>query len=336
MKIDKLLLSHGGGGEETYFLIKEYILKYFSNPILNQLEDSALLTDSFSELAFTIDGFTVKPIFFKGGNIGKLAVTGTINDLVVSGARPLYLTVGFIIEEGFLMKDFEKILESIKEEAEKNKIFVVAGDTKIVPKKEIDGIFITTSGIGKIIYKGISCSNLKPGDVIIVSGSIGDHGACILAEREGIKFDIELKSDCESLLPLAEELFNSKIEIHAMRDPTRGGLAATLYEWAYSSQVNIIVEEALIPVKPQVKAFCEALGFEPYHLPCEGRMVLSVPEKFAQKVLEILKNHPSGSSAQIIGKVLEKSSSPQVILKTLYGIERILENTSGELFPRIC
>jgi len=336
MKIDKLLLSHGGGGEETFFLIKEYILKYFSNPILNQLEDSAILNDGFSELAFTIYGFTVKPIFFMAGNIGKLAVTGSVNDLIVVGAKPLYLTVSFIIEEGFLMEDLEKILKSMKEEAEKNKIFIVAGDTKIVPKGEVDGIFITTSGIGKIVYNGLSCQNLKPGDVIIVSGSIGDHGACILAEREGIKLDIELKSDCESLLPLAEALFNAEIEIHAMRDPTRGGLSATLYEWAYSSQVNIMVEEAFIPVKPQVKTFCEALGFEPYHLPCEGRVVLAVPEKFGEKALKILKNYPSGESAQIIGRVLEKDSSPQVTLKTLYGTERILENTSGELFPRIC
>lgn len=336
MKFDKILLAHGGGGEETYTLIKEYILKYFSNPVLDQLEDSAVLSDSFSKLAFTIDGFTVKPIFFKGGNIGKLAVTGTINDLVVAGARPLYLTTSFIIEEGFLMGDFEKILQSMKEEAEKNKVSIVAGDTKIVPKKEIDGIFITTSGIGKIVYDGISCKNLKPGDVIIVSGPIGEHGACILAEREGIRFEVELESDCESLIPLGEALFNTEIEIHAMRDPTRGGLAATLYEWAYSSQVTILIEEEAIPVKPQVKAFCEALGFEPYHLPCEGRLVIALPEKYGEKALEILRSHPLGTEAKIIGKVLEKSSFPQVILKTLYGTERILENTSGELFPRIC
>ncbi len=336
MKFDKLLLAHGGGGEETFHLIKDCILKYFSNPVLEQLEDSAILTNPVEKLAFTIDGFTVKPLFFKGGNIGKLAVTGTINDLVVVGAKPLYLTVSFIIEEGFLLEDFEKILRSMKEEAEKNDVFIVAGDTKIVPKKEIDGIFITTSGIGKIIYDGISCKNLKPGDVIIVSGSIGDHGACILAEREGIRLEVELESDCESLFPLASSLFDSNIEIHAMRDPTRGGLAATLYEWAYSSQVNILVEEETIPVKPQVKAFCEALGFEPYHLPCEGRLVIALPEKYGEKALEILKAQSSGNSARIIGKVLEKSSFPQVILKTLYGTERILENTSGEFFPRIC
>jgi hydrogenase expression/formation protein HypE len=336
MKIDKLLLAHGGGGEETFLLIKDFILKYFKNPILDQLEDAAIIKEGNSKLAFTIDGFTVKPIFFKGGNIGKLAITGTVNDLVVMGAQPIYLTVSLIIEEGFSTEDLEKILKSMQEEAEKNKILIVAGDTKIVPKKEVDGIFITTSGIGKIIYEGISCKNLQPGDSIIVSGPIGDHGACIMAEREGIKMDIDLLSDCETLWPMLEPLFQSGIEIHAMRDPTRGGLAATLYEWAFSSQVNILVEEENIPVRPQVAAFCEALGFEPYHLACEGRVVIALPEKFAEKALEIIKNHPSGKEARIIGKVLDKAEKPQVILKTLYGTERILENTSGELFPRIC
>ncbi|MDN5379390.1 hydrogenase expression/formation protein HypE [Thermodesulfobacterium sp.] len=336
MGFEKLLLAHGGGGEETLSLIKDFILKYFTNPILEPLEDAALLTNQISRLAFTIDGFTVKPIFFKGGNIGKLAVTGTVNDLVVMGAKPLYLTVGFIIEEGFKIKDLEKILQSMQEEAIKNEIYIVAGDTKIVPKSEVDGIFITTSGIGEVIYSGISCKNLKPGDVILVSGPIGDHGACILAEREGIKVDIELESDCETLWPVLKPLFESGIEIHAMRDPTRGGLAATLHEWAYSSQVNLVVDEEKIPVRPQVKAFCEALGFEPYHLACEGRVVIALPEKDAEKALEILRSHPSAAEANIIGQVLDHSPSPQVYLKTLYGTHRVLENTSGELFPRIC
>ncbi|RKX60897.1 MAG: hydrogenase expression/formation protein HypE [Thermodesulfobacteriota bacterium] len=336
MKIDKFLLAHGGGGEETYQLIKNYILKYFSNPILNKLEDSAIFSVNSSKFAFSIDGFTVKPIFFKGGNIGKLAVTGTINDLVVMGAKPLYLTVSFLIEEGFSMDDFEKILKSIQEEALKNKVIVVAGDTKVVPKGELDKIFISTAGIGEVVYEGLSCKNLKKGDVIIVSGSIGDHGACILSEREGINLEIELNSDCESLWSLITPLFENNIEIHAMRDPTRGGLSATLYEWALGSQVSILIEEENIPVKPQVQTFCEILGFEPYHLPCEGRVVIALPEKEADKVLNLLKNHPSGKEAKIIGRVIEKTENPQVILKTLYGTHRILENTSGELLPRIC
>lgn len=336
MRVEKLLLAHGGGGEETFFLIKEFFLKYFDNPILSKLEDSALIFNSSGKFAFTIDGFTVKPLFFKGGNIGKLAITGTINDLAVMGARPLYLTVGFIIEEGFKLKDLEIILKSMKEEAEKNKILIVAGDTKIVPKGEVDGIFITTAGIGEVIYEGISCKNIVPGDLIILSGSIGDHGTCILAEREGINVEIDLESDCEALFPMLEPLFKAELEIHAMRDPTRGGLSATLYEWAYSSLVNILIEEEKIPVKPQVRSFCEAFGFEPYHLACEGRVVIALPEKDAYKALELLRSHPSGKEAEIIGKVLGKNSSPQVFIKTLYGTHRILENTSGELFPRIC
>lgn len=336
MKVEKILLSHGGGGEETLALIKNFFLKYFDNPILGNLEDSAIILNSFSKLAFTIDGFTVKPIFFKGGNIGKIAVTGTINDLVVMGAKPLYLTVGFIIEEGFKIGDLEVILQTMKEEAIKNEVTIVAGDTKIVPKGEVDGIFITTAGIGEILYEGISCKNLVPEDFIILSGSIGEHGACILAEREGIGVEIDLESDCNSLFSLVKPLFESRLEIHAMRDPTRGGLSATLHEWAYASSVVILVEEEKIPVKPQVRAFCEAFGFEPYHLACEGRVVIALPEKEASKALALIRKHPLGREAQIIGKVIKKSSFPQVLLKTLYGTHRILENTSGELFPRIC
>ncbi len=334
MQEKKLLLAHGGGGEETLSLINEVILKYFGNPVLNSLEDAGVFSPSAKSLAFTIDGFTVKPIFFKGGDIGKLSITGTANDLAVMGAKPLFISVSLIIEEGFSLADLEKILSSMKKELEENNIQVLAGDTKIVPKGEVDGIFISTSGIGEIVYPGISCKNLKPGDVIIVSGSIGDHGACILAEREGIKLDIELESDCASLYPLLEPLFNSGITLHALRDPTRGGLAATLYEWAYSSGVSITVEEEKIPVKETVQAFCEALGFEPYHLPCEGRVVIALPEKEAEKALSLLKSHPLGKEAALIGKVEE--GKPSVHIKTLYGTLRVLENTSGELLPRIC
>ena len=334
--MNRLLLSHGGGGEETYKLINEVILKYFGNPVLSSLEDAGLFEVNKKKLAFTLDGFTVKPLFFKGGDIGKLAITGTINDLLVIGARPISITVGFIIEEGFSLKDFCKILESMKKEVEKNEIFVAGGDTKIVPKGAVDGIFITTSGIGEVIYSGISCSALREGDLIIVSGGIGEHGACIMAEREGISMEIDLESDCATLLPILMPLFESGLEIHAMRDPTRGGLSATLYEWAYSSKVDILIEEEKIPVKPQVRAFCEALGFEPYHLACEGRVVISAPETSAYEILKILKSFEYGKDSAIIGRVIKKSDSPKVILKTLYGVERVLENASGELFPRIC
>ncbi len=330
-----ILLSHGGGGKETQEFIKNVILKYFGNPLASPLEDGTILYVN-KKIVFTTDGFTVKPIFFKGGNIGKLAVTGTLNDLAVMGAKPLYLSVSFIIEEGLSFEDFEKILQSMKRELEENNVLVACGDTKVVNKGEVDKIFIVTSGIGELVYEGISCKNLKPGDVIILSGSIGDHGACIMAEREGINLEVDIESDCASLYPLLEPLFKSGIEIHAMRDPTRGGLAATLYEWAESSGVEILVEEDKIPVKESVRAFCETLGFEPYHLPCEGRVVIALPEKEAEKALEFLKKHPLGKDAQIIGKVREPEKEPIVLLKTIYGPHRILENASGELFPRIC
>lgn len=336
MKFDRIFLSHGGGGEETLILIREFFLHYFKNSFLEKLDDSAIILNAPSKIAFTIDGFTVKPLFFKGGNIGKLAITGTINDLVVMGAKPLYLVVGFIIEEGFKFEDLELIVQSMKEEAEKNEVKIVSGDTKVVPQGEIDGLFITTAGIGEVLCEGISCKNLIPGDLILLSGPIGEHGACILTEREGIKIDIKLESDCEALFSLLKPLFEAKLEIHAMRDPTRGGLSATLHEWAYSSQVNILIEEEKIPVKPQVRTFCEVLGFEPYYLACEGRVVIALPEKEASQALRLLRKHPSGKFAQIIGKVIEKTPFPQVFLKTPYGTHRILENTPGELFPRIC
>ena len=336
MKSEKLLLSYGGGGEETYRFISDVILKYFGNEVLNSLEDAGVVDVPFDRLAFTTDGFTVKPLFFKGGDIGKLAVTGTINDLVVMGAKPLYLTIGLIIEEGFPFEDLERILSSMKKVLEENQVKVVAGDTKIVPKGEVDGIFVTTSGIGKIIYPGLSCKNLEQGDAIIVSGGIGEHGACIMAHREGIGLELDLETDCESLWKVLKDVFKAEIKIKAMRDPTRGGLAAVLYEWAYSSGVSLIIDEEKIPVKPQVKTFCEALGFEPYHLACEGRVVIAVASEDAEKLLDLLKKHPSSKEAAIIGKVYQKTDSPCVILKTLYGTERVMENSAGELFPRIC
>ncbi|WP_448588203.1 hydrogenase expression/formation protein HypE, partial [Thermocrinis sp.] len=227
--MDRILLSHGGGGEETWKLIKELFLKHFSNEYLNRLEDSALL-DMSCRIAFTTDAFTVKPIFFKGGNIGKLAVAGTVNDLAVMGAKPTYLSASFIIEEGFLWQELELVVKSMKVEAERAGVLLVAGDTKVVPRGSADGLFISTSGIGKVVFDGLSASNVRPGDVLIVSGSLGDHGACILAEREG--FDIDVESDCASLWSLVEGVLSTGAEVHAMRDPTRGGLSAVLHEWA--------------------------------------------------------------------------------------------------------
>lgn len=332
----RITLEIGGGGEETYRFIKEILLKYLGNSLLNNLEDASPLTLPSTDIVYTTDSFTVFPPFFKGGDIGKLAVTGTINDLVVMGAKPLFLSLALIIEEGFPMEALEKILLSIKNTLEENQVLIVTGDTKVVPKGALDGIFINTSGIGEIIYPGLSAKNLRPGDLILITGSIGEHGVCILAEREGINLQVELESDCASLLPLLEPIFRDSLELHALRDPTRGGLSGVLYEWARGSAVDILIEESSIPIKPQVKTFCEILGFEPYHLPCEGRAVIALPEREAERALSMLRRHPLGSDAQIIGRVLDYSQRPRVILKTSIGTKRILDPPKGEFLPRIC
>lgn len=329
----KLTLAHGGGGEETQKLIKELFITHFKNPILERMEDSALL-EVKGKIAYTTDSFTVKPYFFKGGDIGKLAVAGTVNDLAVSGARPLYMTASFILEEGFSLEDLERIVKSLSEEAKKVGIQIVAGDTKVLPKGGVDGIIIAASGLGEIIYDGLSSASLEEGDSIIVSGFIGDHGASVTAQRLG--FELPIGSDCAPLWDLVKKVLKSGFKVKAMRDPTRGGLSAVLYEWAQSSQVDIQVEEEAIPVREEVWGICEFLGLEPYHLACEGRIVFAVESKDAQKVLEVIRSHPLGREAQIIGRVLRKSDQPKVLIKTPYGVERIMEPPAGELLPRIC
>ncbi|RUM30346.1 MAG: hydrogenase expression/formation protein HypE [Aquifex sp.] len=330
----KILLSHGSGGEETQKLIKNLFLKHFSNEILNKLEDASILNIS-GKIAFTTDAFTVSPIFFKGGDIGKLAVAGTVNDLAVMGAKPRYMSLSFLIEEGLPFEDLEKIVKSISEEAKKNGVLIATGDTKVVPRGQVDKLFIATSGIGEVVRSGLSAHNLQEGDVIVVSGTVGDHGACILAEREGMEFDIPIESDCKSLWKMIEKLLNSEVEIHAMRDATRGGLAGVLNEWAEQSGVEIEIEEEKIPVREAVKGLCELLGFEPTHLANEGMVVIAVKEKDAEKLLEVLHSTEEGKNASIIGRVTKKGS-PKVVITTPYGVKRIMEPPAGELLPRIC
>ncbi|MFN3814006.1 MAG: hydrogenase expression/formation protein HypE [Aquificaceae bacterium] len=331
----KVLLSYGGGGEETWKLIKDVFIKYFDNDKLSRLEDSTILEIN-SKVAFTTDSFTVKPIFFSGGNIGKLAVAGTVNDLSVMGAKPLYLSTGFIIEEGFPLEELEIIAKSMRNEAKKVGALIVTGDTKVVPKGSVDGVFINTSGIGEVLYDGLSCKNVRPGDVIIVSGSIGEHGACILAQREGINVDMELQSDCNSLWSLVECIIGTGAKIHAMRDPTRGGLSAVLYEWAFASGVSFLIEQESVPIKGPVVGLCDLLGLEPYHLACEGRLVLAVPFEHGQKVLSAIRSHPDGKDATIIGEALPSDGLSKVFFKTPYGTHRTLDPPTGELLPRIC
>ncbi len=329
----QILLSHGGGGEETQKLIKDLFFKHFSNPILEKMEDSAVF-ETNSKLAFTTDSFTVSPIFFKGGNIGKLAIAGTVNDLSMMGAKPKYLSCSFIIEEGLLFEDLEKIVSSMAKEMKKSCVQIVTGDTKVVPKGSADKIFINTTGIGEVIYEGISAHSIQEGDVIITSGTIGDHGACIMAQREGIELE-GITSDCETLWPLVETLIKEKITIKAMRDPTRGGLSAVLNEWAEQSNIGIEVEEENIPVKDEVQGLCELLGLEPYTLANEGKLIIAVPQEEAEKILSVMKNNSLGKDAQIIGKTVSDYTG-KVILKSPYGSKRVMEPPAGELLPRIC
>lgn len=329
----RILLAHGGGGEETQKLIKELFFKYFSNPVLEQMEDSAVVETS-SKTAITIDGFTVSPIFFPGGNIGKLAVAGTVNDLAASGARPDYMAVSFVIEEGMPFGELEEIVRSMAQTAHQTGVKIVTGDTKVVPRGAVDKLFITASGVGTVVKEGLGARNLQPGDKIIVTGTVGDHGACIFALREGLDFE-GLQSDCAPLWDMVKPLLEEGLNVKAMRDPTRGGLAAVLNEWAQASNLAIAVEEEKIPVDERVLGLCEFLGIDPYQLASEGKMVIAVAPEDAPKALEIIRKHPSGEKAAVIGEVREKPAG-RVIIKTPYGVERFLEPPSGEILPRIC
>lgn len=328
------MLSHGGGGEEMQSLINGLFFKHFGNEILDRMEDSATLNVK-GKIAFTTDSFTVTPIFFNGGDIGKIAVAGTVNDLVSAGAKPLYLSCGFIIEEGFLYEDLERIVISMKEELQKSGAKIVAGDTKVVPRGKADGIFINTSGIGEIICDDISSHNLSFGDTIIITNEVGNHGACILANREELKVDGDLKSDCASLFAPISELFKRGIKPKAIRDATRGGLSAVLNEWALSSNVGIEVNESDILISNEVKGLCEIFGFEPYELANEGTMALCVKKEDAQNALKILREFDECKKANIIGVVLD-SYKGHAILKSPWGTSRFLEPPKGELLPRIC
>lgn len=329
-----LTLSHGSGGEESSELISGLIYSYFENEILLRSEDAAVF-DSHGKLAFTTDSYTVSPLFFSGGDIGKLAICGTCNDLAMMGARAMYLSCGFLIEEGFLISDLEKILSSMKSELEKNGAKIVCGDTKILPKGSLDKIYINTTGVGEVLYDGISQSSLALGDVIIASGYMGDHGATIFASREGIGISGELKSDCASLYPSVKKLIDAGVKIKALRDATRGGVAAVLNEWARASSACIEVDEASLNIKDSTKGLCEILGFEAYNLANEGMFLLSLHADEAKKALDVLKKDEICEHASLIGQVIE-SEKTRVELKSSYGTKRLLEYPSGELLPRIC
>lgn len=331
-----VLLGHGSGGKMTADLLKQFFLPAFTNPVLDLLNDQAELNTQGLRLAFTTDAFVVSPLFFPGGDIGRLAVNGTINDLAMCGALPLGLSGAFILEEGFPLADLHRITESMGQTCRETGVALVTGDTKVVEKGKGDGIFITTSGVG-IVIQGltISAEKARPGDHILVSGPIGDHGIAVLSAREGLEFETTLKSDTAPLHTLVQSMLEGSQEIHCLRDPTRGGLATTLNELAMSSRVGMVIEEQLIPVREEVRGACEMLGLDPLYVACEGRLVAIVGEQEASVVLERMRAHPLGEQARHIGQVVSKHPGA-VIMRTVLSSERLVETLSGAQLPRIC
>ena len=332
---DTILLAHGSGGKLSHELVEKTFLPLLANPALSKLDDSAIFEAS-GRLAFTTDGYVVNPIFFPGGDIGKLAVCGTVNDLSMNGARPLYLSLSAIIEEGLLLRDLERIARSVKKAAQEAGVNVIAGDTKVVNRGQADKLFITTSGVG-IVPPGVDISgaNARAGDKVLLSGTIGDHGMAIMSQREGLQFSMTLKSDCAPLNKLVSQMLRVSSGIHSMRDPTRGGLATTLNELARQSSVGIVIEEAEIPVKEEVKAACELLGLDPIYVANEGKLVAIVDPADAGKVLVRMRKNRYGRDAVIIGEVTSQHPG-KVVMRTKLGPSRIVDMLSGELLPRIC
>jgi hydrogenase expression/formation protein HypE len=332
---DRILLAHGSGGQLMHDLIKKSFVSTLSNPILEKLDDSAVF-DLSGRLAFTTDSYVVSPIFFPGGDIGKLAVCGTVNDLSMTGAVPLYLSLSFIIEEGLLLADLTKIVNSINEAAIEAGVKIVTGDTKVVDKGSADKLFINTSGVG-IVPQGVDISgaNARPGDKVIVSGTLGDHGMAVLSQREGIRFQVPVPSDCAPLNKMVEEMLATGAEIHCLRDPTRGGLATTLNEFAQQSRVGIRLDELSLPVNPAVLGACELLGFDPLYVANEGKLVAVVAPDDTDRVLAMMRKNQYGQKAVVIGEVAREHPG-RVVLKTRLGASRIVDVLVGELLPRIC
>jgi len=335
-KNDKILLDHGSGGKISHTMIAEMMMPAFDNPILAQLNDGAEVKIGDERLAFSTDSYVVDPIFFPGGNIGDLAVNGTVNDLAMCGAVPLFLSVGLIIEEGFPAADLDMILRQMGLAAQKAGVLVVTGDTKVVPRGAADKIFINTSGIGRI-PEGVEISGhrARPGDKILLSGTLADHGIAILTSREGMRFDSPVVSDTAALNHLVQRMLSVDRDIHVLRDPTRGGLGTTLNEIAGQSRVGIHLAEERIPIKPDVAALCELLGFDPLYIANEGKLIAFVSPDHAEAVLAVLCADALGKDACIIGEVVEAPAG-RVILQTRIGGTRIVDMLTGEQLPRIC
>lgn len=330
-------LSHGAGGRASAQLIEEVFAKHFTNEWLDEGHDGALLPAIRRPVAVSCDAHVVSPLFFPGGDIGKLAVCGTVNDVAMCGAKPLYLTASFIIEEGFALADLERIVKSMAEAAKEAGVAIVTGDTKVVERGKADGVFICTSGIGEQFEntETVSGKRAKPGDVVLVSGAIGDHGTAILSRREGLTFLTDLESDCAPLNKMVETIMKASSHVHVLRDPTRGGLASTLNEIATQSHVGIELNESAIVVHEAVNAACEFLGLDPLYVANEGKLIAICPAEEAQAVLEAMKADPYGKEAAIVGRVTEDNAG-YVEMVTTVGGRRAVDWLNAEQLPRIC
>ena len=332
-----VVLAHGGGGRLTRQLIESIFLPAFDNSILGEGHDGAAFDLSAGKFAFTTDSYVIQPLFFPGGNIGELAVYGTVNDLAMCGARPLYLSAGFIIEEGLPMETLQRVAQSMKSAAETAGVQIVTGDTKVVNRGKGDGIFINTSGIGRVAAgQTIAPASVRAEDAIILSGDIGRHGIAVMAVREGLEFESVIESDCAPLNGIVLSLIEAGMEIHCLRDLTRGGLAGALVEIAEAAEIQCEISESAIPVREDVRGACEILGFDPLYVANEGRFAAFVPAREADRALEILRRHPSGRDAQIIGSVVKDACPGLVAMRSRIGALRMVDMISGEQLPRIC
>ena len=333
---ERVLLGHGSGGKLSAALLQRFFLPAFQNPILARLDDQAILTIDGSRLAFTTDSFVVKPLIFAGGDIGSLAVHGTVNDLAMGGARPMFLSAAFILEEGLPLETLRLVVDSFRKAASAANVAVVTGDTKVVEKGCCDGMFINTSGIGIVPESvHISADQARPGDRILLSGSLAEHGIAILAQREGLEFESPVQSDSAPLHTLVAAMLETGAEIHCLRDPTRGGLSSTLNEIASRSRVGMTLEERAIPIREEVRGACEMLGLDPLYVANEGKLVAIVESDAAELLLEVMRQHPFGRNAQVIGTVTEEEAG-LVVMRTTLGTTRIVDMLAGDQLPRIC
>jgi hydrogenase expression/formation protein HypE len=333
---ETVLLGHGGGGKLSADLFRNIILPAFSNPILDKMDDQATLEIGGARLAFTTDSFVVKPIFFRGGDIGTLAVNGTVNDLAVGGATPLFLSAAFILEEGFPIASLQTIVSSMQQAAQRAGVQIVTGDTKVVERGSCDGMFINTAGIGLIETNlRLSADQAQPGDVVLLSGPIGDHGIAILAEREGLSFESDILSDTAPLNSLVAALLATGANIRCMRDPTRGGVASSCNEIATTSGVGIQLEEAAIPVRPEVRGACELLGLDPLYIANEGKLLAICATEDAELLLAAMQQHPLGAGSAIVGKVT-RANPGLLTISTSMGTVRIVDLLANDPLPRIC